>query len=148
MATARNVRLLYPGHRFEQKELVVAEDLADEALIDIDPQFSAHQMNINALRYMGVEPNIAVEFDATGHDAGFVAAGIGISITNEVIAREYGRFGLTMRPFEPSAVYHYVVFWRRGYKLNERQQFLADELARSFVPPAASSAARPAAPLP
>lgn len=84
---------------------------------------------------MGVEPNIAVEFDATGHDAGFVAAGIGVSITNEVIAREYRRFGLITRPFEPSAVYHYVVFWRRGYKLNERQQFLADELARSFAAP-------------
>lgn len=137
VATARNVCLVYPGHRFEQKELVVAEDLVGEALIDIEPQFSAHQMNINALRYMGIEPDIAVEFDATGHDAGFVAAGIGISITNAVIAREYRRFALTTRPFEPSAVYHYVVFWRRGYKLNERLQFLADELARGFAGDAA-----------
>ena len=144
VATARNVCLIYPGHRFEQQDLVVAEDLVHEALVDIDPQFSAHQMNVNSLRYMGVEPNIAVEFDATGHDAGFVAAGIGVSVTNEVIAREYRRFGLITRPFEPSAVYHYVVFWRRGYKLNERQQCLADELARSFAapPPRAGSTQR------
>lgn len=133
VATARNVCLVYPGHRFEAKQLVVAEDLVGEALIDIEPQFSAHQMNINALRYMGVEPDIAVEFDANGHDAGFVAAGIGVSITNNVIAREYRHFGLIARPFEPGAVYHYVVFWRRGRKLGDGLQFAADQLVRAFA---------------
>jgi DNA-binding transcriptional LysR family regulator len=133
VATARNVCLLYPGHRFEAKELVVAEDLVGEPLIDIEPQYSAHQMNINALRYMGVEPDIAVEFDANGHDAGFVAAGIGVSITNDVIAKEYRHFGLISRPFEPGAIYHYVVFWRRGRTLSEGLQFAADQLIRAFA---------------
>lgn len=137
VATARNVCLFYPGHRFEEKDLVIAEDLIGEALIDIEPQFSAHQMNINALRYMGVEPDIAVEFDANGHDAGFVAAGIGVSITNEVIAREYRHFGLLTRPFEPGALYHYVVFWRRGRKPSEALQFAVDQLVQAFAANAA-----------
>ncbi|MDE1993222.1 MAG: LysR family transcriptional regulator [Rhizobiaceae bacterium] len=132
VATARNICLFHPEHRFAAKELVVAEDLVGEPLIDIEPQFSAHQMNINALRYMGVEPDIAVEFDASGHDAGFVAAGIGVSITNQVIAREYGHFGLSSRPFEPGAVYHYVVFWRRGRTLDDRLRFVVESVARIF----------------
>lgn len=132
VATARNICLFHPEHRFAGKELILAEDLVGEALIDIEPQFSAHQMNINALRYMGVEPDIAVEFDANGHDAGFVAAGIGVSITNEVIAREYCHFGLSSRPFEPGAVYHYVVFWRQGRRLDDRLRFVVEQLTRGF----------------
>lgn len=133
VATARNICLFHPGHRFEQKELVIADDLIGEPLIDIEPQFSAHQMNISALRYVGVEPDIAVEFDANGHAAGFVAAGVGISISNEVIAREYQHFGLVSRPFEPSAVYHYVVFWRQGRKLSEQLRFVVEQIASVFA---------------
>nr|WP_280940318.1 LysR family transcriptional regulator substrate-binding protein [Mesorhizobium sp. LSJC277A00] len=91
-----------------------AQDLAGETIVDIDPQFAAHQMNFNALRFAGVEPDILVEFDCNGHEAGYVSAGLGISITNEIIAREYAAFQLGVRPVEPSALYHYVAIWQRG----------------------------------
>lgn len=71
-------------------------------------------MNINALRFAGVEPDILVEFDCNGHEAGYVSAGLGISITNEIIAREYAAFQLGVRPVEPSALYHYVAIWEKG----------------------------------
>jgi DNA-binding transcriptional LysR family regulator len=130
--TARNVCLFNRGHELGSKNVVAPEDIAAEAIIDIEPQYSAHQMNINALRYMGVAPDLAVEFDANGHDAGYVAAGIGISITNNVIAAEYEAFGLDSRPFEPSAVYHYVIFWRKGRQLSQAMQLIVEELIKSF----------------
>lgn len=132
IATARNVCLFRAGHRLADKELVTPADIVGEALVDIEPQFSAHQMNINALRYMGVEPDLAVEYDANGHDAGFVAAGVGVSITNSLVAREYEQFGLASRPFEPGAVYHYVVFWQKGRQLNRGMQSTVDQLLASF----------------
>ncbi|NEI74884.1 LysR family transcriptional regulator [Rhizobium lusitanum] len=132
VATARNVCLLRAGHRLTDKKLITPADIVGEALIDIDPQFSSHQMNINALRYMGVEPDLAVEYDANGHDAGFVAAGVGISITNSLVAREYEKFGLELRPFEPGAIYHYVVFWQKGREFTGGMQSIADQLLVSF----------------
>ncbi|EGE55766.1 UNVERIFIED_ORG: DNA-binding transcriptional LysR family regulator [Rhizobium esperanzae] len=115
------------------KEVITPEDIIDEALVDIEPQFAAHQMNINALRYRGVEPDLAVEYDANSHDVGFVAAGVGISIINSLIAREYRQFGLEFRPFEPGAIYHYVVFWQRGRQLTIGMRQTVDELLGAFA---------------
>jgi DNA-binding transcriptional LysR family regulator len=132
VSTARNVCLFEQGHPLASKDLITPQDIKGEALIDIEPRFSAHQMNINALRFLGVDPDIAVEYDANGHDAGFVAAGIGISVTNSLIASEYERFGLTFRPFEPGATYHYVVFWRKGRQLSNSMKLTLNELVASF----------------
>lgn len=132
VSTARNACLFEQGHPLASKDLITPQDIKGEALIDIEPRFSAHQMNINALRFLGVDPDIAVEYDANGHDAGFVAAGIGISVTNSLIAREYERFGLTFRPFEPGAIYHYVVFWQKGRQLSNSMKLTLNELVASF----------------
>lgn len=114
IATARNVCIFHPEHHFSARSHIVAEDLIGEAIIGIDPQFSTHQMNINALRFGGVEPDIVIEYDANGHEVGFVSAGLGVSITNEIVAREYAAFKVESRPFEPSALYHYVAVWQKG----------------------------------
>ncbi|MGZ2488326.1 DNA-binding transcriptional LysR family regulator [Rhizobium pisi] len=132
-ATARNVCLFQAGHRLAAKEVITPEDIVGEPLVDIEPQFAAHQMNINALRYRGMEPDLAVEYDANGHDVGFVAAGVGISIINSLIAREYRQFGLEFRPFEPGAVYHYVVFWQRGRQLTAGMRQTVEELVGAFT---------------
>ncbi|MDG4875205.1 LysR family transcriptional regulator [Mesorhizobium sp. WSM4935] len=114
LGSARNVCIFPVGHRFSSQDRIVAEDLAGETIIDIDPQFAAHQMNFNALRFAGTEPDILVEFDCNGHEAGYVSAGLGVAITNEIIAREYAAFHLEARPVEPSALYHYVAVWQKG----------------------------------
>jgi DNA-binding transcriptional LysR family regulator len=128
IGSASNVCLFPSNHRFTAQQVVTAEDLAGEAIIDIDPQFASHQMSVNALRYMGVAPEIAVEYDANGHDVGYVLAGVGVSITNEIIAKEYANFSVKSRPFQPGAVYHYVVVWQKDRKLSDSLRFAAEEL--------------------
>lgn len=128
IGSATNVCLFPANHRFAALQVVTAEDLAGEVIIDIDPQFASHQMSVNALRYMGTAPEIAVEYDANGHDIGYVLAGIGVSITNEIIAREYADFGVEFRRFEPGAVYHYVVVWQKDRKLSDSLKFAVEEL--------------------
>ncbi|MBB6414211.1 hypothetical protein [Mesorhizobium sangaii] len=96
---------------------------------------SLRQMDLNALRYMGVEPDIAVEVDANGHEAAFIAAGVGISVTNSVVAKECAFFGLRFRPFEPSAICHYVVFWQRGGQLSGQLQLARERLADALRDP-------------
>ncbi|RFB87151.1 LysR family transcriptional regulator [Rhizobium leguminosarum bv. trifolii] len=139
VGSATNVCLFPVNHRFAAQQLVTAEDLAGEAIIDIDPQFASHQMSVNALRYMGTAPDIAVEYDANGHDIGYVMAGIGVSITNEIIASEYAEFDVAFREFQPSAVYHYVVVWQKDRKLGDSLKFALDELVAAVANRAARS---------
>jgi DNA-binding transcriptional LysR family regulator len=129
IGTATNVCLFPVRHRFAMQEIVTAKDLIGEAIIDIDPQFASHQMSVNALRYMGTTPEIVVEYDGYGHDIGFVTAGIGVSITNEIVAKEYANFGVEFRPFHPGAVYHYVVVWQKDRKLSDSLRFAVEQLA-------------------
>ncbi|WP_244529964.1 LysR family transcriptional regulator substrate-binding protein [Mesorhizobium qingshengii] len=118
LGSASNVCIFHPDHRFSKQSCIEAQDLAGETIVDIDPQFAARQMNFNALRFAGVEPDILVEFDCNGHEAGYVSAGLGVSITNEIIAREYAAFHLGIKPVEPSALYHYVATWQKGRQLS------------------------------
>ncbi|MFD9900257.1 LysR family transcriptional regulator [Mesorhizobium sp. NPDC059025] len=133
LGSARNVCMFHPGHRFSKLERVEAQDLADETIVDIDPRFASHQMNMNALRFEGIEPDILVEYDSSGHEAGFVSAGLGVSITNEILAREYAVFGLQTRPVEPSALYHYVATWQKGRVFSEALKISLEAIKATFA---------------
>ncbi|ANK88444.1 LysR family transcriptional regulator protein (plasmid) [Rhizobium phaseoli] len=137
VGSATNVCLFPANHRFAAQQLVTAEDLASEAIIDIDPQIASHQMSVNALRYMGTAPDIAVEYDANGHDIGYVMAGAGVSITNEIIASEYAEFDVAFREFQPGATYHYVVVWQKDRKLSDSLRFALEEIVAALTDRAA-----------
>ncbi|UCI05161.1 LysR family transcriptional regulator [Mesorhizobium sp. B1-1-8] len=134
LGSARNVCIFHPEHRFSKHSCIEAQDLAGETIIDIDPQFASHQMNFNALRFTGIEPDILVEYDSNGHEAGFVSAGLGISITNEIIAREYKAFALGVKPVEPSALYHYVAIWQKGRTFSNALNVSLDAILSAFAP--------------
>ena len=115
--TATNVYIFPRGHRFTQKDIIRPEDLVGEPLADVEPQMQSHLMNENALRYMGAEPHLAIQVDTVGQEVSFVAAGLGISSSNTFAARQFASFPVDVRPFEPSALYHYVVIWQKGRHL-------------------------------
>jgi DNA-binding transcriptional LysR family regulator len=116
-ATATNVCVFHPTHRFAKMDVVRAEDLVGEPLADIEPQMQSHLMSENAMRYIGAEPHLAIQVDVIGQEITFVAAGLGISSSNSFAARQFVSFNVAIRPFEPSALYHYVVFWQKGRRL-------------------------------
>lgn len=130
VATATNVYLFHPGHRFSQKEVIRPEDLIGEPLADVEPQMHSHQMNENAMRYMGAEPHLAIQVDVIGQEINFVAAGLGITSSNTFAARQFAAFPVEIRPFEPSALYHYVIFWQKGRRLSPALQDAVDITVR------------------
>jgi len=140
LGSARNVCIFHPDHRFSKQSRIEAHDLAGETIVDIDPQFAAHQMNFNALRFAGVEPNILVEFDCNGNEAGYVSADLGISITNEIIAREYAAFHLGIKPVEPSALYHYVAIWQKGRTFSNTLNVSLQAIVSAFAPKMSAAA--------
>jgi DNA-binding transcriptional LysR family regulator len=134
LGSARNVCIFHPKHRFSKHTCIQAQDLAGETIVDIDPQFASHQMNFNALRFAGIEPDIVVEYDSNGHEAGFVSAGLGVSITNEIVAREYKAFELEAKPVEPSALYHYVAVWQKGRTFSNALNVSLEAILSAFTP--------------
>ncbi|TIO84084.1 MAG: LysR family transcriptional regulator [Mesorhizobium sp.] len=133
IGSARNVCIFHPKHRFSKLSCIEAHDLAGETIVDIDPEFASHQMNFNALRFAGVEPDILVEYDSNGYEVGFVSAGLGVSITNEIIAREYSAFELEARPVDPSALYHYVAIWQRGRTFSNTLEVSLEAIRLAFA---------------
>ncbi|RWM40319.1 LysR family transcriptional regulator [Mesorhizobium sp.] len=133
LGSARNVCIFPRNHRFSKCARIEANDLAGETIVDIDPQFASHQMNFNALRFAGIEPDILVEYDSNGHEAGFVSAGLGVSITNEIVAREYEAFQLGIKPVEPSALYHYVAIWQKGRTFSNALNISLEAILSAFV---------------
>ncbi|WP_192384826.1 LysR family transcriptional regulator [Mesorhizobium silamurunense] len=133
LGSARNVCIFHPGHRFSKLARIEANDLAGETIVDIDPEFASHQMNFNALRFAGFEPDILVEYDSNGYEVGFVSAGLGVSITNELIAREYSAFQLEAKPVEPSALYHYVAIWQRGRAFSGTLEVALEAIMSAFA---------------
>ncbi|RVC83027.1 LysR family transcriptional regulator [Mesorhizobium sp. M4A.F.Ca.ET.022.05.2.1] len=133
IGSAHNVCIFHPKHRFSRQACVEASDLVGETIVDIDPEFASHQMNFNALRFAGVEPDILVEYDSNGYEVGFVSAGLGVSITNEIIAREYSAFELEARPVDPSALYHYVAIWQRGRTFSSTLEVSLDAIRSAFA---------------
>ncbi|MGN8119675.1 LysR family transcriptional regulator [Labrys sp. 22185] len=115
--TATNVYIFPRGHRFTHKDVIRPEDLVGEPLADVEPGMQSHLMNENALRYMGAEPHLAIQVDVIGQEVSFVAAGLGISSSNTFAASQFASFHVEVRPFEPSALYHYVIFWQKGRRL-------------------------------
>lgn len=134
LGSAQNVCIFHPKHRFSKHTCIEARDLAGETIVDIDPQFASHQMNFNALRFAGIEPDIVVEYDSNGHEAGFVSAGLGVSITNEIVAREYKAFELGTKPVEPSALYHYVAVWQKGRTFSNALNVSLEAILSAFTP--------------
>lgn len=134
LGSARNVCIFHREHRFSKHTRIEAHDLAGETIVDIDPQFASHQMNFNALRFEGIEPDILVEYDSNGHEAGFVSAGLGVSITNEIVAREYKAFELGTKPVEPSALYHYVAIWQKGRTFSNALNVSLEAIISAFAP--------------
>jgi DNA-binding transcriptional LysR family regulator len=128
LVTATNVCVFHAGHRFSQEERITPEEMKGEPLIDVDPQFNSQQMNENALRYMGVEPYLAIQVDVIGQEASFLAAGLGVTITNSFAASQLKAFNLEIRPYEPSSLYHYILFWQKGRRLPALTEAAKDAL--------------------
>lgn len=128
LVTATNVCVFHAGHRFSRERIITPEEMKGEPLIDVDPQFNSQQMNENALRYMGVEPYLAIQVDVIGQEASFLAAGLGVTITNSFAASQLKAFNLEIRPYEPSSLYHYILFWQKGRRLPALTEVARDAL--------------------
>lgn len=133
LCSARSVCLLPVDHPLTKRQTVEVADLIGERLIAIDRQHASSAMGPNSLLFKAVEQQVAVYFDAIGYEAAFVAHGNGVAITNSFVASQCRIFGVASRPFNPSAIYEYVLAWPKGKTLSRKVLELVAAIEREVA---------------
>ncbi|MCA0048326.1 LysR family transcriptional regulator [Mesorhizobium sp. B283B1A] len=114
VAESKSVCVLQPDHRLAEKDIITVDDLSGEPLIVLEREYTSNKLGLLTYGRRELPLLPKVHSDTIGLDASFVAYGLGIAIDNEFVAQQYQMFDVKIVPFEPSARYNYVVFWRRG----------------------------------
>jgi len=95
--------IAWPGHRFEQQEVVQAEDLDGEPFIAIGEQNTVTRFRIDmALRNCGAKPSSRLETPLFISAQAFVQEQLGVSIVDPFTAARFVQQGGIARPFRPS----------------------------------------------
>lgn len=97
--------VLHPRHRLARRKAVRVERLAGERWIvpRVDGPAAAYRATLNRLwRAAGFEPQIAFETDDPGTAQGFVAAGLGVVLVNQLILTA-PHPGVAVRPLAEGA---------------------------------------------
>ncbi|MFE0017878.1 LysR family transcriptional regulator [Mesorhizobium sp. NPDC059054] len=126
VAESSSVCVVHRDHPLATKDVITIDDIASEPLIVLERDFTSNKLGLASYGRRKSPLRPKVHSDTIGLDVSFVAHGIGVAIDNEFIAHQYDMFDVAVVPFEPSAKYQYVVFWRRGSGRFSRQSKIVE----------------------
>ncbi|WP_371228127.1 LysR family transcriptional regulator [Pseudomonas sp. QE6] len=109
---AEGVCVLPEGHPLCAKDEIHAADLRDQPLVLLGRQRNLrHELEL-ALRRAGFAPQVRVEVHSVGAACSLVAEGIGLSIINSLLARDFAHLPIVTRPFRPLLSYSFGLVLR------------------------------------
>ncbi|RWK66849.1 LysR family transcriptional regulator [Mesorhizobium sp.] len=126
VAESKSVCVLHPDHYLSEKDIITADDIADEPLILLEREYTSNKLGNLTFGRGEFPARPKIYSDTIGLDASFMAYGMGVTVDNEFIAQQYQMFDLRIVPFQPAATYHYVVFWRRGSEKYSRHSAIVE----------------------
>lgn len=94
----RTVCVMPLDHPLTQRREVQIEDLADTPLILLGRTRAPRREIDAAFWNAGVRPRVPVEAHSVLSACGMVAAGLGVTLVNELMARDYAHLPITIRP--------------------------------------------------
>lgn len=98
LARVRTVCVMPRGHPLAARPEVAIRDLAGQPLILLG-RMRAPRRGIDEVFWAaGVRPDVRVEAHSVMSACGMAAAGLGVTLVNELMARDYARFGVEIRP--------------------------------------------------
>ncbi len=118
LITVKTVCVLPAAHPLASKKVITPEDLRHEPMVSLSRRLATSR-TIRAFVQQGITPSIRVETHAAGIGCAFVAAGLGVTVMNALMAAQYRHLPLTIRPFEPATVYRYVLLTNRVSRSTE-----------------------------
>jgi DNA-binding transcriptional LysR family regulator len=98
LARVRTVCVMPRGHPLAERPAVAIRDLAGVPLILLG-RTRAPRRNIDEVFWTaGVRPLVRVEAHSVMSACGLAATGVGVTLVNELMARDYARLGIEIRP--------------------------------------------------
>ncbi|KAA9008414.1 LysR family transcriptional regulator [Paenibacillus spiritus] len=115
-----SLELLVPaGHKLAGREGVRLAELAEEEFILFREDFALHDLIITECVRAGFQPKVVYESSQWDLIARMVAAGLGIALLPETIARDLDRSRIAViRLTEPVIPWQLGMIWRRGRQLS------------------------------
>ncbi|AMJ62902.1 LysR substrate-binding domain-containing protein [Bosea sp. PAMC 26642] len=102
------------GHRLADKEMIVAQDLAEETVVALGPEDEFRRRLTQALDGAGLRYRGVIDASLGVTVCALIAAGCGIGIVDSEAARINQSTGLVFRRFSPTIRVPIVLFRQRG----------------------------------
>ncbi|MCG8512349.1 MAG: LysR substrate-binding domain-containing protein [Rhodospirillales bacterium] len=110
-ATVPGVCVLPPGHFLAERPVITAEDLRDLPFVSFAYENSSRAMVDQHFQRRQVDRVIVMETHYAATVCQSVLEGIGVSIVNPLVARDYENNGLVIRRFEPSLLFQTTLIY-------------------------------------
>lgn len=107
MITVPGVCIFPNGHRFQKLDVVHARDVGDDRVIALLPETLNRFRLDRTFENLGLKLRLAIETQTASALSSFVAAGLGVAVTDPFSARHFMALGNDIRPFEPRIEYEY-----------------------------------------
>jgi DNA-binding transcriptional LysR family regulator len=142
---SRSVCVMPQGHKLTRLATVEPADLAGVPLILIGRERASRLETERLFRRHRIDPVVRVEAHTVACACAHVAAGIGVTIVSEVIARAARQAGVVARPFRPAITSEFALAFPASRPASAATKRLAHLLeAALFDAPAATKRRRAA----
>ncbi|NYT58623.1 LysR family transcriptional regulator [Alcaligenaceae bacterium] len=101
LVDARGVCVLPPGHRLESHVMIEARDLEGEAFVSLSHHDGLRERIDALFEHENIMRTMLVETEFLSTVCCMVKDGLGVSIVNPLVAKDYIAGGLTIKPFSP-----------------------------------------------
>lgn len=105
---ARTVCVIPEDHPLAARDLVSIHDLHREPLILLGRQRIARREIDEAFFEAGVWPRVRVEAHSVQSACALAAQGLGVTLVNELMAKDYARMPIVVRPLKEHLVHRFV----------------------------------------
>ena len=105
IAEMRGVCVLPPGHALAQAKSIKASDLAGENFISLSHQDGLRERIDALFEAKRVPRRTPVETDFQSTICNLVCKGVGVSVVNPIVARDYVPQGIIIKPFSPNVAF-------------------------------------------
>ncbi|MEM9578411.1 MAG: LysR family transcriptional regulator [Pseudomonadota bacterium] len=105
----RTVCVLPLAHPLTAKETISIADLRDTELILLGRQRAPRSEIDKSFYQHGITPKVRVEAHSVCSACGMVASGLGVTLVNDLMARDYAHMPVAVRPIE-EPLYHQFAF--------------------------------------
>ena len=123
--TARTVCVMRKDHPLAEKTHVSFEDLKDVPLILLGRRRMPRREVDETFWQAGLVPNIRVEAHSVMSACSLAASGLGVTLVNELMAKDYDHLSVTFRPVKPELPHRFA------FAVNEKTPI--SNAAQSFM---------------